>query len=115
MLTAPVTVLQVLPASLDTSKVFAAAVSIPSVAVPAITLGVKLTALVETLLRLTVNTAAAPSATVGLLTDSVGISLSLPPVPVPSSLITPTPLASLMIAPLALLKVMLNASRPSYS
>ena len=113
MVTAPVTVLQVLPPSVETSKVLAAGVSVPTVAVPLLKAGVKLTAVVEVLSRLTVKTASAPSVSVGLLTLRVGVSLSVPPVPVPSSLMVPIPVLSLMVAPLALERVMLKVSLPS--
>ena len=61
---------------------------------------------------LTVNTAygSMPSMTVGLLTPSVGVSLSVPPVPVPSSRIVPTPTGTAIVAFTAPLSVTLNAS-----
>ena len=45
--------------------------------------------------------------------DTVGVSLLVPPVPVPSSKIVPVPLASLMLAPLALDRLTVKASLPS--
>ena len=42
--------------------------------------------------------ASAPSVTVTFATLSVGVSLSVPPAPVPSSRIVPTPASSAMVA-----------------
>ncbi|MNC68071.1 hypothetical protein D3C75_1186240 [compost metagenome] len=55
MVTGPVTVLQLLPPLLETSRVPAAAVSVPRVALSLLRLGVKLMSLVEILLMATVN------------------------------------------------------------
>ena len=96
--TLPDTVDQVAPLSVETSRVFAAAVSVPMPALPEASVGVKTTALVLGLDRLTVKMAGAPSTTLVLLTDSDGVSLSLPPVPVPSSLMRPMPVASAIAA-----------------
>ena len=64
------------------------------------------------LLRLTLKTANAsvPSVVPTLLTASVGVSLSVPPAPVPSSLIVPMPQPSRMIAFAEPVRFMLNAS-----
>ena len=58
------------------------------------------TGVVEALLRLTVKTAngSAPSVTVTLFTLRLGVSLSVPPAPVPSSRIVPVPTAVAIVA-----------------
>ena len=79
MTTGPLTVLQFAPLSVETSIPLAAAVSVPTVAVPLLRTGVKLIGLVAVLSRLTVNTAAPPSAVgVGPVTLIVGRSSSVP-------------------------------------
>ena len=71
-----------------------------------------LTGVVLTLLSPTVKTACAsvPSVTVGLLTLSAGVSLSVPPAPVPSSWIVPMPAPSAMLALVGALSVIVKAS-----
>ncbi len=64
-------------------------------------------------LRVTVKVAREPSSTFMPLTLSVGRSSSLPPDPVPSSLIVPTPTPSDMVAALGLDSVTLKVSDPS--
>ncbi len=77
MVTAPDTGVQLVPPSVETSSAEAAAVSVPTVAVPLPSVGVKLVAPLEALSSETVNTAVAPSATETLLTLIVGVSLSV--------------------------------------
>ena len=72
IVTLPTTVLQVPPPSVETSSVLLAAVSVPRVAVPLATTGVNTTAVVLGLESDTVNTACAPSASVGLETLIAG-------------------------------------------
>ena len=59
-----------------------------------------MTAVVERFERPTVKTAygSAPSVTVASLTLSVGVSLSVPPAPLPVSRIVPVPLGSAIVA-----------------
>ena len=65
--------------------------------------------------KLTLNTANAsvPSVVLTLLTLKVGVSLSAPPAPVPSSLIVPTPSASVIVPFTAPLRFTLKVSLPS--
>ena len=113
MVTAPETVLQLAPPLVETCSRLAAAVSVPSVAVPLLSVGVKLTAEVEVLFRETVKTALAPSFTVTSPMLMVGVSLLVPPLPVPSSLMVPTPWASEILALVALARLTLKDSEPS--
>ena len=113
MATLPATVDQLAPPSVETSSVAAAAVSTPSVALPEARLGVKTTGEVLEFDRLTVNTALWPSTIVVLLTDSSGVSLSTPPLPVPSSLMRPMPMASARLALTGADRLTLKVSLPS--
>ena len=76
MVTGPVTLLQCSPPSLDTSSVAAAAVSLPRLALPLASCGVKLMSSLDSLSRLTVNCALPPSISEGLETLRVGRSSS---------------------------------------
>ena len=46
-------------------------------------------------------------------TDTVGVSSSVPPVPVPSSVMVPTPVPSLMVALVAPVRPTVKVSEPS--
>ena len=72
----------------------------------------KLTGVVLALPRLTAKTAcvSVPSVAVTLFTLRVGVSLSVPPLPVPSSVIVPAPTAVAIVAFTGALSVTLNAS-----
>ena len=112
MVTLPETGTQLTP--LKNSSAVAAAVSVPRMAVPDVSAGVKTTGVVLRLDRLTVKTAGAPSATVTLAIDRAGVSLSEPPVPEPSSVMVPTPMASAIAEPAdALDRLTVKASLPS--
>ena len=64
--------------------------------------------------RLTVNWAKPPlSSTVGLETLRLGVSLSVPPLPVPSSRMVPRPWASARVALVGALRLTLKVSLPS--
>ncbi|MNQ32682.1 hypothetical protein D3C85_460940 [compost metagenome] len=76
MVTGPLTVVQVAPLSVDICSVAASAVSTPRMAEPLLSTGVKLMSVVAVLSMLTVNSAAAPSTTLGLDTLRVGRSSS---------------------------------------
>ena len=104
----------VAPPSIDTSRPGPKSTP-PPVAEPFARARFTLTGVVETLLRLTVKIAngLVPSVTLGLLTLSVGVSLSDPPVPVPSSLIVPSPRLSAIVAFTAPLRFTLKVSLPS--
>ena len=87
---------KVRPPSNDTS---AGWVSVPSVAVPEAGVSVTVVGVVLGWVSATAKSRLPPSATVGLETlPTCGVSLSLPPGPVPSSRIVPRPVPSTMSA-----------------
>ena len=101
-------------APLKYSKAELAPVSTPGVAEPPVSTGVKVRASELALDRLTVNVnVPAASLTLRPVTLSVGVSSSVPPLPVPSSWIVPTPMALAMVALVGDDKVTLKDSLPS--
>ena len=108
----PSTATKVTPLSNDTR---AGLVSVPSVAEPDAGVSVTVVGVVLEFVSVTVKSRLLPSATVGLETEPTrGLSLSVPPGPVPSSVMVPTPSASAMTAPAETLdSVTLKASLPS--
>ncbi|CAM8672229.1 hypothetical protein MCEMSEM18_02424 [Comamonadaceae bacterium] len=102
MVTSPVTGVHTGEATVPllNSRLLAAAVSVPRVAEPLASDGVKTTGLVLGLEMLTVKTALAPSATEMLATDKTGVSLSEPGgPPVPSSRMVVVTVPVAIVAP----------------
>src|SRR5205807_6313904 len=92
----------VAPPSVETCKLPAPLVpksTPPPVAVPSASARLNVVAFTDGFEMLTVKTAklSVPSTTVVSLTASAGVSLSVPPLPVPSSLIVPRPVPSAIV------------------
>ena len=101
-------------APLKNSNAAGELVSVPIVAVPDARLGVNTTGLVLVLESETVKTAFPPSIRGAEATiERLGVSLSEPPAPVPSSLIVPMPKPSAILAFVAPDKLTLKVSMPS--
>ena len=107
----PVMATKVRPLSNDTR---AGAVSVPSVAVPDAGVMVTVVGVVLALVSVTVKSRLAPSATVGLETEPTrGLSLLLPPTPVPSSVMVVVDEAVPRVAPEGADRLTVKVSLPS--